>query len=99
MKNLALLRHVFICRLCAPDLVPESNSNKKQKNSKEETENSKEKSKMDKASNKKLPATKAWHDTPFILNELDVHNDIVFSVDIDEDYIISGRYCSFYFVI
>ena len=51
------------------------------------------KSGMNKETNiKEIPATKAWHETPFLLNSLEAHNDIVCCVDLDEDYIISGRY-------
>ncbi|XP_046464232.1 kinesin-like protein KIF21A [Daphnia pulex] len=39
---------------------------------------------------KQSPATKAWHETPFLLNMLESHNDIVCCVDLDENYIISG---------
>ena len=49
------------------------------------------KSGMNKETNKETPATKAWHETPFLLNSLEAHNDIVCCVDLDEDYIISGR--------
>lgn len=44
-----------------------------------------------KSNNKGSPAIKGWHETPFLLNTLEAHNDIVTCVDFDEDYIISGR--------
>jgi hypothetical protein len=46
---------------------------------------------MNKETKKESPAKKAWHETPFLLNILESHNDIVCCVDLDENYIISGR--------
>lgn len=54
-------------------------------------ESKKTKPNMNKETKKESPAKKAWHETPFLLNILESHNDIVCCVDLDENYIISGR--------
>lgn len=40
---------------------------------------------------KESPAIKGWHETPFVFNILEAHNDIVTCVDFDEEFVVSGR--------
>lgn len=43
------------------------------------------------ATSAKASREKKWHETPFIYNYLDGHSDVVSCVDLDGDYVVSGR--------
>ncbi|XP_045035104.1 LOW QUALITY PROTEIN: lissencephaly-1 homolog [Daphnia magna] len=78
-----------------PSLSPESSASSDTQSKKPKPESStpdkpnKIKSKMHNTAGKS-PVQKSWHETPFLLNILESHNDIVSCVDLDETHIISG---------
>lgn len=66
-----------------------------------ETSPAKQETKIQAKAQKEVPlakpavAEKKWHETPFVFNYLDAHSDLVSCVDLDDDYVISGRYSLF----
>ncbi|KAI9560321.1 hypothetical protein GHT06_014338 [Daphnia sinensis] len=78
-----------------PSLSPESSPTSETQTKRPKPESStpdkpnETKSKMHNTAGKSS-VQKPWHETPFLLNALESHNDIVCCVDLDETYIISG---------